>query len=68
MNIILVISTALMALGALVAFGIFDRIGPVTTSKGMNRLGIALVIIGIAIGLTQSEPVYREDHAKEAGR
>lgn len=67
MNVILVASAALMALGAVVAFGVFDRIGPVTTQKGMNRLGIALVVIGVAVGLTQSEPRHPEDHVKEAG-
>ncbi len=67
-NPILILSAAMMALGAVVAFGVFDRIGPVTSQKGMSRLGIALVVLGVAVGLTQSEPRYPDEIEQQADR
>lgn len=52
---VLNVSVLVMMLGVAVMFRIFNRIGPVTSDKGMRRLGWAIIAIGFALALSQSE-------------
>ena len=53
----------LMVLGLLVICKMFNRIGPVETPQGMRRLGWAIIALGFAVALSQSEPTTRQASA-----
>lgn len=55
-NPVTVAGMAIMGLGLIVYFGIFDRLGPITTQKGMQRLSYVLFALGVVVMLTQSTP------------
>lgn len=51
------ISIGTMIFGLFVCIGLFNRLGPVETERGMRRLGYVLIAIGVLIGMTQSTPM-----------
>lgn len=55
-NTVTTVGIVVMLAGMLVYFGIFDRIGPIETPRGMRRLAYALFAIGFVTILTQSTP------------
>lgn len=65
-NPVIVASLVVMLLGLAVLFGIFDRIGPVETPKGMTRLGWCIIAAGILLALTQSTRTPPEGATPEA--
>jgi hypothetical protein len=60
---ILNISVLIIMFGIAVTFNIFNRLGPISTEKGMKRLGWSIMAIGFAIALSQSEPTHGDASA-----
>lgn len=55
-NPVIAAGIAIMVLGLIVYFGIFNRIGPVTTERDMRRLSFVFFAVGFITILTQSTP------------
>lgn len=67
-NPITALSVILLVLGLLVQVGAFNRVGTISTPRGLRRLGWALLAAGLLVGLTQSEPAPRSGSTAEQAR
>lgn len=56
MNNVLIAAFIIMAIGLAIQIGVFKRILNLTEEKDIKRLGIALIVVGFIVGLTQSTP------------
>jgi len=55
-NPIITLSIAMMIFGMLALVGVFNQLGPIRTQEGMKKLGWTMIVLGVLVALTQSEP------------